>query len=56
MSRDARADELPEAVVAAIVALLAQLVVDDESDEQPVSAWARSGQVAPTWRGEGEWR
>ncbi len=55
MSRDAERDDLPEAVIAAIVALLAQRAEDDEDDEDEPSRWARSGRVAPAWRGQGEW-
>jgi len=55
VSRDAERDDLPEAVIAAIVALLAQRAEDDEDDEDEPSRWARSGRVAPAWRGQGEW-
>ncbi|HQZ89209.1 MAG TPA: hypothetical protein PLR44_04095 [Thermomicrobiales bacterium] len=54
MTRDTEHEDLPEAVVAAIVALLASV---NGRDDEPVEAsdWARSGLVAPTWRGDAEW-
>ncbi|HMM43233.1 MAG TPA: hypothetical protein PKA95_15175 [Thermomicrobiales bacterium] len=55
MSDGAERDKLPEAVVAAIVALLARAVAEDE-EEPEQSAWARSGRVQPDWRGEGKWK
>ena len=56
MSRKPHDDELLDEIVAAIVAVLARLVAEPENTEPKVSAWARSGRVAPDWRGEGEWR
>ncbi len=55
MSRDTEHDDLPEAVVAAIVAILARLAGEDD-DEQEASAWVRAARVAPDWRGDGKWR
>jgi len=50
-------DELPPAVVAAIVAALAALEQPEDAPV-PVLTWARSGRVAPSWRATGRecWR
>jgi hypothetical protein len=50
-------DELPEAVVAAIIAALAALEQPEETPEQ-LSNWVRSGRVAPSWQESGRdgWR
>jgi hypothetical protein len=51
-----RADELPDEVVAALVAALATL--SDGADDAEPSVWRASGNVSPRWRadGAGAWR
>ena len=51
-------DELPRAVVAAIVAALAALAEDDEPDASPCFNWQNSTRVASRWRATGPtcWR
>jgi hypothetical protein len=47
-------DDLPDAVIAAIVAALAALdAPTEETSRGDISAWARSGRVAPSWHETG---
>jgi hypothetical protein len=51
-------DELSPRVVAAIVALLEQMIEDEPEQPERASSWARSGRVEPSWaeRGRRCWR